>query len=120
MHGPGNVDNNDGAACIGQPTDLSIVKTGPTSVAPGGTITWQITVTNNGPADSSGFTVSDAVPAAVTGVASSTPGCIVSGHNLVCSEGVLPVGGSFVITLTGRAPKTEGTCSHQHGDGVGQ
>ena len=60
---------NDGAACVApQPVDLSIVKTGPAVVSPSGSITWTMTVTNNGPGNSSGFAVNDAVPAGVTNV----------------------------------------------------
>jgi len=108
--GPVAGPTNDGAACVGKPTDLGITKTGPATVAPEGTITWQITVTNIGPANSSGFAVNDAVPAGITGVTSSTPGCTVTGNNVQCSEGALTVGSSFVITLTGRAPKSLGAC----------
>ncbi|HXW35598.1 MAG TPA: DUF11 domain-containing protein, partial [Acidimicrobiales bacterium] len=109
--GPVAGQSNDGAACIApEPTDLSIVKTGPSVVSPSGTITWTITVTNNGPGNSSGYSVSDTVPTGVTNVASPTPGCAVSGNNVLCSEGALNNGSSFTITLTGTAPSTNGTC----------
>jgi uncharacterized repeat protein (TIGR01451 family) len=103
---------NDGAACTAIPTDLGIVKTGPATVSPGGTVTWTLSVTNNGPGDSSGFAVSDDVPAGVTNVASSTPGCSVTGNTVLCSEGALPHGASETptITLTGNAPPSTGTC----------
>ena len=109
--GPVAHESNDGAACIApMTTDLGIVKTGPATVGPGGTITWTLTVTNHGPGASSGFGVSDSVPAGVTDVASSTAGCEVTDNDVLCSEGTLADGGTFVITVTGKAPTTLGTC----------
>ena len=108
--GPVAGQNNDGTSCVGLDTDLGIVKTGPATVEPGAPITWQLTVTNYGPGISSGFAVDDNVPAGVTNVATTTPGCTVTGNNLVCAEGTLAVGGTFTITLTGTAPTTNGTC----------
>jgi uncharacterized repeat protein (TIGR01451 family) len=103
---------NDGASCVGQPVDMSIAKTAsPTgTVSPSGTITWTLTVTNNGPGNSSGFAVNDPIPSGITGAATSTPGCSVSGGVLQCAEGALANGGTFTITLAGKAPSTNGTC----------
>ena len=103
---------NDGAACTALPTDLSVVKSGPATVAPNGTVTWTLAVTNNGPGGSSGFAVSDDVPAGVTNVATSTPGCSVTGNTVLCSEGALSSGASEspTITLTGTAPASNGVC----------
>ena len=36
---PAADNNNDGAACLGKPADLGIVKTAPATVAAGNTIT---------------------------------------------------------------------------------
>ena len=108
--GPVAGTSNDGAACLAADTDLSIVKAGPASVAPGGSITWTLTVKNLGPGNSSGYAVSDQVPAGVTNVAAASPGCTVTGNAVLCSEGALTNGSSFVITLAGTAPTTYGTC----------
>ena len=72
---------NDGASCTSPSADMGIAKTGPAVVSPSATITWTLTVTNNGPGNSSGFAVNDAVPAGVTNVTSPTPGCTVTGNN---------------------------------------
>lgn len=96
--------NNDGASSPGQPTDLSITKDGPVVLNRGGTVTYTLMVTNNGPGNSSGFTVSDAVPAPLTGVASSTAGCTVAGNTVTCVGGQLPVGTSAQITITANVP----------------
>ncbi|MFF0444986.1 hypothetical protein ACFYT4_00960 [Streptomyces sp. NPDC004609] len=83
--------------------DLAMSKTGPASVSPGGTVTYQLTVTNNGPDDSTGFTVTDTIPAGLTGATTSTPGCAIAAGVLTCTGGALPVGDSTVITLSGTA-----------------
>ena len=36
--------NNDGTSCISAPTDLSITKSAPATVAPSATVTWHLTV----------------------------------------------------------------------------
>jgi uncharacterized repeat protein (TIGR01451 family) len=103
---------NDGTDCTSQATDLSIVKTGPASVAPGGTISWNLTVTDNGPGNSSGFAVDDNTPAGVSDVTTSSPGCTITGkgRDVECAEGTLDNGDSYTITVTGTAPATAGKC----------
>ena len=93
---------NDAASCTSPPTDLQIVKTGPPTVQPGGPVTWQLRVTNSGPASSSGFTVTDDIPAGYTAV-TATPGCMVTGNAITCTSGFLAVGASTVITVTATA-----------------
>ncbi len=70
-------------------SDLSVAKTGPSTVEAGGQISWQIRVTNaSGSSPSHGFVVHDAVPAGVTNVSitSGQPECSLSGNDLVCSR----------------------------------
>jgi uncharacterized repeat protein (TIGR01451 family) len=101
---------SDGTSCISQPADLSITKTGPATVSPSGPISWTLTVTNNGPGNASGFSVSDQVPAGVTNITSPTLGCTVSGSVVTCSLGALANGASTTITVSGTAPPSNGTC----------
>lgn len=102
--------NNDGTASPGLPTDLAVVKDGPAEVAPGGTFTYTLTVTNNGPGTSSGFTLRDAVPFSLTGVSSPTPGCT-GGFNLItCTGAVLPPGGSTTIQIVATMPPGATAC----------
>ncbi len=112
--GPTTSGENDGAQCVSSvvsaTTDLGIVKAGPATVAPSGSVDWTLTVANNGPGSSSGFAVSDDVPPAVTHVTSSTPGCAVSGNDVNCGEGGLGDGHSFVIDVAGTAPSTARSC----------
>ena len=93
--------NNDGAAISGLDVDLGIVKTGPAVYTPGGPITYTLTVTNNGPGVSSGYQVTDTLPAGITGGASSTAGCAVTAGVLRCGLAGLAVGGTRTITVTG-------------------
>ncbi|MCT1479836.1 DUF11 domain-containing protein, partial [Microbacterium sp. p3-SID336] len=96
---------NDGAASAGLPTDLSIVKTGPAGFSPdGGTITYNLTVTNNGPGVSSGFVMNDTVPSPLTNVASPDAACSVLGNIVRCVGGVTPVGASVTYTVTATVP----------------
>jgi len=67
--------------------DLAIAKGAPATVEPDGTITWTIDVANEGPGDSHGFVIRDAVPAGVTDPAlvSAPAGCELNGSDLVCA-----------------------------------
>src|SRR6185369_13348461 len=65
---PGNNTGTASTAVIAQ-ADLSITKTdGAASAIPGTPIAYTITVTNNGPSDANGATVSDTFPGTLTGV----------------------------------------------------
>lgn len=95
----------DGASCTSPPTDLQVIVTGPAQVAPGGQVTWQLRVTNNGPAASSGFAIADPVPAGYTAIGAS--GCAVSAASVSCTGAGLAVGSSSTITVTATAPGTD-------------
>lgn len=89
-------------------TDIGIEKSGPADVLAGEQITWTLTVRNNGPRPSSGYTVTDDVPAGVTNVQTATLGCAVTGNRVRCAGGPLEVGEEDTITLTGTAPEERG------------
>jgi uncharacterized repeat protein (TIGR01451 family) len=103
--------NNDGAASPGQPTDLSIVKTGPQALVPATTVTYELTVTNNGPGNSSGFTVNDTVPAPLTNVASPDAACTVTGSDVRCVGGRTLAGDSVSYTITATVPASGATAA---------
>jgi uncharacterized repeat protein (TIGR01451 family) len=94
--------------------DLAIVKVAsPTPVRAGDTITWTVTVTNNGPADMEGpiatgpnpLVVTDAFPSTDLGppslVSATGPAgsCNLAGSTVTCANG-LPAGGVAVLTFT--------------------
>ncbi|MER5864774.1 isopeptide-forming domain-containing fimbrial protein [Kitasatospora sp. NPDC002040] len=67
-----------------------------TSVAPGESFDYTITVTNNGPSDAKGLVVTDALPAALKFV-SASDSCTASGQNVSCPK---------LATLAAKASKT--------------
>lgn len=80
-------------AAFGQSVaDLSVDKTGPAVVAPGGNIIYAIIVNNAGPSAAGSVTLSDAVPAGTTFVSFAAP----AGWTSVTP----PVGGTGTITAT--------------------
>ncbi|MFJ2753617.1 DUF6923 family protein, partial [Streptomyces sp. NPDC087297] len=83
--------------------DLAVDKSGPASANEGAPVTYTIKVTNNGPSNSSGYTLTDQIPAGLLNAATSTPGCTIAGGVLTCNGGPLAAGASRNITLTGTA-----------------
>ena len=81
--------------------DLSIVKTGPPFTQSGGTITYSIAVHNGGPADATGVTVNDPLPAGET-LVSATPSQGTCSDNVTCNLGSIPNGGSATITIVAK------------------
>ncbi|MFN0181190.1 MAG: beta strand repeat-containing protein, partial [Gemmatimonadales bacterium] len=62
--------------------DLAVTKTdGATTATPGSPISYTVTVTNNGPSNVSGASVTDTVPAAITGV---TWNCVITSGTGAC------------------------------------
>ncbi|HEX9699351.1 MAG TPA: DUF11 domain-containing protein [Acidobacteriota bacterium] len=91
-----------------QTADLQTVKAdSPDPVPPGGSITYDIIVTNAGPDDASGVTLTDTLPAGTTFLSLSTdPGwscttpMVGSGGTVDCSLSSLGVDSSAALTLT--------------------
>jgi uncharacterized repeat protein (TIGR01451 family) len=111
--GPAN-NQNDGAAVPGEPADLSIVKEGPATWAPGDTITYTLRIHNSGPGGSSGYIVTDTLPDNLGNPQTTSPGCAIvteNGLNFVkCTGAALGAGADApAITITGTAPATVGT-----------
>jgi uncharacterized repeat protein (TIGR01451 family) len=97
--------------CYG-PTDMSVTKTdSPDPVGPGGTLTYHLTVTNNGtpamPATTSGVTLTDVLPAGVTFVSATPSSGTCSGTStVVCRLGIFPSGATATIDIVVTAPNT--------------
>jgi len=85
--------------------DLTVTKVAqPGVVQAGGQVEYKILVNNNGPQDSTGFTVHDPLPAELTEPSTSTPGCSINGGDLTCNGVALRVGSTFTVTVRGKAP----------------
>lgn len=97
-------NKNDATSCNASPVDLSVVKDGPAQVAPGGTVTYTLTVQNNGPGASTGWSLVDELPAGLVNPQTSTPGCEITDSTLSCTGGALSNGATAVVTVTGTAP----------------
>lgn len=97
--------NADNVTVNSPGADLGITKTdGLTTAVPGQTITYTIAVTNSGPSNASGATVSDSFPAALTGVTWTCVGsggatCTASGSGNITDTVNIPVGGTATYTV---------------------
>jgi uncharacterized repeat protein (TIGR01451 family) len=102
---------------ISTSADLAVVKTGPATVAPGANLTYAITVTNNGPSDAQGVSLSDLLPSTETFVSQSqTAGADLfalsrSGIHISDTITTLPSGHSdtIMVTVTVKSDVANGT-----------
>lgn len=106
---PNPANNTDTAdTTVNSQADLSVTKIGnPDPVIAGETLTYTLTITNNGPSDATGVTLTDDLPTSVTYV-SATTGC--SGiSTVVCVLGFLsPNSSDDVIIVVTVDPTTHG------------
>ena len=114
---PDESDPSDNVAQATTPVvavaDLSLTKkvtSGP--VVAGGGVTWQLVVTNQGPATAPSVVITDPVANVVTGLKASA-GCTVSGGTVRCAVGSLAAGKSATVTISGTvAPTARGTLTN--------
>ena len=77
------------------------------SVSPGanagGTVTYTISVNNNGPHPATGVVLTDPLPFGIlfTGASSSQGTCTVTGRTVTCNIGVLQSGSTITVTIAG-------------------
>ncbi|MFB2935154.1 hypothetical protein ACE1B6_07725 [Aerosakkonemataceae cyanobacterium BLCC-F154] len=105
-----NPNNNTASATtnIQQTADVVAVKTGPSTVNPGGTITYNITVTNNGPSAATNVVIRDTLPAGVTFNSASDGGTLANGEVNFPAIPSLASGASVNRTITVTAPNSGG------------
>lgn len=84
--------------------DLAISKTStPATQTAGSNVTYNVTVTNNGPSTAQGVQFVDTLPAGVSYVSSAPPSgttCSVSGRTVTCTIGSLANGASVTVPIT--------------------
>ncbi len=89
--------------------DLAVAMTSsPATVSANGTVTYSITITNNGP-DAAAFSVADTLPSALSFVSCTATGggvCLGTLGNRLVSFPSLASGASATVTLVGRASTT--------------
>lgn len=100
---PAMSERVDATSCFVAPADLGVVKRGPATVRPGGGVAYTIRVTNHGTNPSSGWTLTDQIPAGLTNARTTSPGCVVTGGNLSCTGGALAVGAFTDVTVDAAA-----------------
>jgi|GEM_PF-687515 len=93
---------------------VTLVKTGPSAVSAGETVTYTLTAGNNGPSDARNLSISDAVPAGLTGVswtavttgnAAVLTGATGTGNNLLLTGNISAGNGNqIIVTITGKVP----------------
>ncbi|HEU4662562.1 MAG TPA: hypothetical protein VFS55_00885 [Dokdonella sp.] len=76
--------------------DLAIVKTGPANAVEGGSVTYTLTVTNNGPDVATATQIADPTPAGLAFVSASLP----CAGGFPCALGDLAPGASTIVTVS--------------------
>jgi uncharacterized repeat protein (TIGR01451 family) len=93
--------------------NVSVAKSGPTTVAPNSNITYNLVVTNTGASLATNVTVTDVLPAGTTFVSATPSQGSCSGTSTVtCSLGTLAANGVATVVLVIRSPSTSGTVSN--------
>jgi uncharacterized repeat protein (TIGR01451 family) len=95
-------DTSQFSRCIGADLGLALSASA-SAVHPGAALTYAITVTNNGPIDSTGSTVVDTLPAGVS-LVSASPGCGLASGTVTCRLGALASGASAMLSIVATAP----------------
>ncbi|MBB4703694.1 DUF11 domain-containing protein [Sphaerisporangium siamense] len=92
-------ESNNANIVVARRSDLAIGKTaGTLNAGAGGTYT--LTVTNNGPSDDTGVTITDTLPAGVAFVSSTPSICAATGNVVTCQVGDLAANATTSVTLT--------------------
>ena len=101
---------------VGPAADVSLTKTGPATVAPGGTIAYLLTAHDAGPSDATTVSVSDTLPAGIVFVSATGTGwtCTNVGNvSVTCTRPTIGAGTTApVITVVVTAPAHAATLTN--------
>ncbi len=92
----GGNDSGSATTTLGAEADLAITKSGPATAIAGTQVTYDITVTNNGPSDATSVSVADPTPAGYT-FASATAPCA---GGFPCALGTVAAGANVAFQVT--------------------
>src|SRR5262249_44390757 len=95
-----------------QSADLSITKTGPATVTTGQTFTYTLAVSNAGPNNATGVTVTDHLPSGVGYLPTTTNQCTNYAGTVTCTVGGLASGASATLTVVVSAPSVAGSITN--------
>lgn len=108
--GGGDPNSDDATVVVGPVADLGVVKDGPATVAAGGQLTWDVTVTNHGGDAATGVVLTDTLPSGVT-FSGASDGCTQAGGTVTCAIGALAVGESATRQITVTVPTALGSAT---------
>lgn len=95
---PTQAPSNDHST-VPKPADLKLTKRGPDDASPGDTLTYTITVKNQGPGTAQGVVVTDKLSPHVDFVSASSSCQQSANHFVTCNLGTLTNGASVTLTL---------------------
>ncbi len=101
---PGN-NSQSSSATVSASADLSVTKSGPATITAGNNITYNISVTNNGPSDAQSVTLSDTLPAGTTFVSEAQN----TGPAFNCTNPAVGASGSVNCTIATLASGSSAT-----------
>ncbi|MDO8468365.1 MAG: hypothetical protein Q7S29_01245 [Candidatus Peribacter sp.] len=103
-------DTCQSGICRPQGADLSVSKTGPTTVVAGTIVSYTVTATNAGPATATNVVIADVIPSGLTfNAGQSTAGCVLNGNgtSVLCNNFSLTAGQSRTFTIVFNVPSTQ-------------
>ena len=109
---------NDGTSKQGV-VDLGVEKSAPAVALGGSMFQFTLKVTNHSTTPSSGFVLNDVVPAGLTNVSTSTPGCTLAGNSVSCVGDALGAGDSTTVTINATMPAGSTECVTNTGTVLG-
>jgi uncharacterized repeat protein (TIGR01451 family) len=108
---PDPSNNHATATTVAAQADLAASKTGPASVLAGATITWSITVNNNGQSPATGVVLQDTLPQGVTFVSATGGGTFANGV-VTWSAASLAGGQNVIVSVEALAPNGAATLTN--------
>jgi uncharacterized repeat protein (TIGR01451 family) len=104
----GNTSELSGCQVVASSANLSVTTSRtPTDPLIGSTVTYTLTVLNNGPLAATGVTLIDTLPAATSFVSANNPACAHAAGVVTCNLGALASGASVVLDIVVTADAAE-------------